>query len=169
MARSAALGPRRPPDPARAPDPARSPGPVLEFLRTLWRTNHALEQLSRAMEDRLGVTAQQRLALRCIGATEGATGSTLAEFLHLDPSTVSIMLARLEKRGLVARARDAADGRRVTVKLTAEGRALTRARRGTVEGAVAALLESSTDAELDELRQQLERFAAFLDAEREAR
>jgi DNA-binding GntR family transcriptional regulator len=57
----------------------------------------------------------------------------------------------------------------VTVKLTAEGRALTRARRGTVEGAVAALLESSTDAELDDLRQQLERFAAFLDAERDAR
>ena len=47
--------------------------PPLDFLQHLWELNHALEQRSLQMERTMGVTAQQRLALRCIGHHPGLT------------------------------------------------------------------------------------------------
>ena len=47
--------------------------------------------------------------------------SALAAYLGLDRSTMSGLIERAEKRGLVARARDPGDGRAVDVFLTREG------------------------------------------------
>lgn len=46
---------------------------------------------------------------------------TLAERIALDRSTAADVIARLVRRGLVARERDAADGRRNVLRLTGEG------------------------------------------------
>ena len=116
-------------------------GPALEFLQHLWHLNHALERLSLQMERRLGVTAQQRFVIRCVGKYPGMTAGRLARVLHLDPGTVSAALRRLEAKGVLARRRDPADMRRVTLGLTAAGRALDRPAAGTVEHAVERLLE----------------------------
>lgn len=116
--------------------------PPLDFLRRLWRLNHALETLSRRMERRIGVTAQQRLIVRCVGTFPGMSAGQLARLLHLDPGTISAALRRLEAKRLVARRADPLDGRRVTLALTARGRALDSPAKGTAEEAVAELLQS---------------------------
>ncbi|HEV8637252.1 MAG TPA: MarR family transcriptional regulator [Chloroflexota bacterium] len=62
-----------------------------------------------------------RLAIR-----EGMTQSQLAEALCVDPSTVTKMLLRLERDGVVERRPDAADARIQRVYLTPRGKTLVQ-------------------------------------------
>lgn len=110
--------------------------PALDFLQHLWQLNHALERTSLRMERTLGVTAQQRLFVRCIGKYPGLTASQLAGVLHLDRGTVSVGLRRLAVKGLVTRHRDPKDNRRVSLGLTTKGHALDHPSPATVEFAV---------------------------------
>lgn len=119
---------------------------ALDFLQRLWRMNHALEKLSSRMDKELGVTAQQRFMLRCIGKYPGLTAGRLAALLHVDPGTVSAALRRLEAKGLLQRQRNPRDRRRASLGLTALGRELDAPSEHTVEQA-AELLLASTPAE----------------------
>jgi MarR family transcriptional regulator, organic hydroperoxide resistance regulator len=116
-------------------------GPALDFLRRLWQLNRELEKLSSRMDKQLGVTAQQRLVVRCVGKCPGLTAGQLAGLLHVDPGTVSAALNRLEGKGLLKRQPDPRDRRRASISLLAKGRALDQPARGTVEDAVERLLE----------------------------
>ncbi len=119
-------------------------GPALDFLQRLWQLNHALESLSSRMEKRLGVTAQQRLIVRCVAKYPGIAAGQLAALLHVDPGTVSAALTRLEGKHLIERRRDQPDKRRTSVGLTPKARALDRPTRGTVESAVERLLQQTS-------------------------
>ncbi|HKO46439.1 MAG TPA: MarR family winged helix-turn-helix transcriptional regulator [Polyangiaceae bacterium] len=138
-------------------------GPALAFLQRLWRLNHALERLSGRMEKMFGVTAQQRLLIRCVGAYPGMTAGHLANVLNVDPGTVSAALRRLEQKKLIERRRDPVDSRRVALGLTLLGRALDTPAVGTVEAAVAELLASTPAGDLQVLTAALERLTALVD------
>ena len=138
-------------------------GPALDFLQRLWRLNHALERLSGRMEKKFGVTAQQRLLIRCVGAYPGMTAGQLASVLNVDPGTVSAALRRLEQKQLVERRRDPVDSRRVALGLTPLGRALDTPAVGTVEAAVAELLATTPASDLQVLTAALERLTALVD------
>lgn len=137
-------------------------GPALDFLQRLWHVNHALEQLSSRMEKRLGLTAQQRLIVRCIGKYPGQTAGQLARMLHVDPGTVSAALNRLEVKGVLERRRDPRDKRRASLGLTAKGRKLDRPSQGTVEDAVERLLRASSEEEIQATKAVIERLALLL-------
>ncbi|MBI4951498.1 MAG: MarR family transcriptional regulator [Myxococcales bacterium] len=115
------------------------------------------------MERRLGITAQQRLVIRCVGTYPGIRPGQLAAILHVDPGTVSAALRRLERHGLVERRRDHLDSRRVGLGLTRRGRALDAPTAGTVEAAVEQLLRASPRAEAAAAVAVIERFTALLD------
>jgi MarR family transcriptional regulator, organic hydroperoxide resistance regulator len=146
----------------RAIDEAPELGAPLDFLRRVWELNHALERLSSRMEKTIGVTAQQRLVLRCVGKRPGITASELADLLHLDRGTVSTSLSRLADRGLMLRGSDPADGRRVTLTLTARGRRLDVASTGTVEHAVELLLRQAPGEETRAAASVLSQLAELL-------
>ncbi len=147
-----------------APEPQLPP--ALELLRKVWALNHALEQLSGRMVARLGVTAQQRLLVRLLGAFPGLTSAELAKLLHLDPGTISVTLRRLEAKGLVERSIDRADRRKSTVRLTVKGRRLDRPTPGTVERAVERVLATSSSREAEIAKTVLERLTESLERER---
>ena len=138
--------------------------PSLAFLSRLWRLNHAMERVSLSMERTLGVTAPQRLVLRCVGKYPGITAGKLATLLHLDRSTVSVALRRMEAAGLVARRRDPRDARRATLTLTPRGEQLNRDEPLSVEGAVTALLAAASPEDLAATARTLDALAAHLDA-----
>jgi DNA-binding MarR family transcriptional regulator len=115
-------------------------GPVLDFMRTLWALDHALQSASKRMEAALGVTAPQRTLVRIVGRFPGISAGEAAAILHVHPSTLTGVLKRLEGRGLVTRRADPRDGRRALLALTARGRALDGLRKGTVEAAVRRVL-----------------------------
>lgn len=137
-------------------------GPALEFLQRLWQLNHALETLSGNMDRRLGVTAQQRLVVRCLGKYPGIRAGQLATLLHVDPGTISAALRRLEQKDLVVRRRDPRDQRRALLGLTGKGRALDGAAPGTVEHAVERLLAHESSVDLKATVNVLEHLTAHL-------
>jgi len=121
--------------PANLPD-------VLQFMQLLWALVHHLQKRSKRMNAELGVTGPQRLVLRVLGLVPGASAGTLAQILHVHPSTLTGVLHRLEAQGLLRRAWDKADRRRAILHLTDRGQRINRTARGTVEAAVSAALES---------------------------
>ena len=141
-------------------------GPVFDFLQRLWQLNQGLEQASSRMERRLGVTAQQRMIIRCVGRYPGLTAGQLARLLHLDPGTVSAALKRLETKDLLDRRKDPRDRRRVSLGLTAQGRALDRPERGSVEDAVERLLANTAAEDLAVVTTVVARLTALLGEDR---
>jgi DNA-binding MarR family transcriptional regulator len=139
-------------------------GPALDFLQWLWRLDQALEQLSSRLEQRLGITTQQRLIVRCVGRFPGMTAGQLAGVLHVDPGTVSAALGRLEAKALVSRRKDPGDSRRVHLGLTAKGRALDVTAAAAVEEAVDDLLATTSPAELAQAVSVIARLTSLLQA-----
>lgn len=123
-------------------DSPRGPplGEVLEFMRLLWAVDHGLQSTSKRMESTLGLTGPQRLVLRLVGRFPGITAGRLAQILHVHPSTLTGVLKRLEKRGLLERKSDPLDGRKALFALTEAGRQLDVPSTGTVESAVQRVL-----------------------------
>lgn len=110
--------------------------PVLDFMRLLWSIEHALQRTSKRMEATVGVTGPQRLVLRIVSKTPGLSAGALARTIHLHPSTVTGIVQRLVRKGLLGRERDPHDNRRVRLHARARSRVLTAASNGTVEAAI---------------------------------
>lgn len=139
-------------------------GEVLDFLRMLWAVHHALQTTSKRMERNLGITGPQRLVLRVLSQRPGISAGELSRALHSDPSTLTGVLRRLEERKLIQRAPDSADGRRIKVTLTAEGKRFAKERPGTVEAAVKTALEKLSPESLKHSRKVLTALAESLTA-----
>ncbi len=96
----------------------------------LYSASLAMTKLYKPLLEDLGLTYPQYLALLVLWERDGVTVSELGERLSLDSGTLTPLLKRMETAGLVSRLRDAADERRVLIRLTADGRQLkARARR----------------------------------------
>jgi DNA-binding MarR family transcriptional regulator len=134
----------------------------LEFLRLLWAVAHGLESLSKGMTRRLGITGPQRLVVRLVGRFPSITSGQLAQLLHVHPSTLTGVLQRLERRGLLTRQRDGSDRRRALIGLTAEGRRFDVETAGTNEAAVAAMLKQLEPGESTSARRALSLLAVAL-------
>jgi len=140
--------------------------PALSFLRELWALNHALESTSKRMYDRMGITAQQRMVLRFVGKFPRVSAGELAEMLHVEKSTLSLALKRLEERGLVARHRDAHDARRANVVLASKGRGFDVPTVGTVERAVERALDATRARDIETIRTFLHLLVRMLEESR---
>jgi DNA-binding MarR family transcriptional regulator len=73
-----------------------------------------------------GLNADQFILLTTLAEGEGMIQKELVRRTGSDPNTMSSMLARLERDGLVERERHAEDGRAWLVRLTARGREVHR-------------------------------------------
>jgi DNA-binding MarR family transcriptional regulator len=114
---------------------------VLSFMRLMWAVDHALQRSSKQMNRSIGLTGPQRLVVRLLGRTPGLSAGQLAAELHLDPSTLTGILQRLEGRRLVSRAKDPSDARRLRLSLTARGEQFDQPTPGTIEAALTRALD----------------------------
>jgi DNA-binding MarR family transcriptional regulator len=135
---------------------------VLQFMRVLWAVVHGLERRSKRMRRELGITGPQRLALRVLGLRPGITAGELAATLHVHPSTLTGILARLVAAGLVSRTGHPADRRRAVLRLTARGMRANRSSRGTAESATRTALAGVSGPDRQAARRVLDRLAAHL-------
>jgi DNA-binding MarR family transcriptional regulator len=149
---------------ARAFQPPVPPlGEVLEFLRLLWSVDHGLQRASKGMERTLGVTGPQRLVLLILGRFPGISAGQVARILHVHPSTLTSLLARLERRGMLKRSPDPRDRRRALLALTAAGRKVDAAVPGTVEDTLRHLLARLPAGQVAAARSVLAALAAELE------
>lgn len=112
----------------------------------LYATSLAMTKLYKPVLEPLGLTYPQYLVMVVLWEGDGLTVSQLGERLGLDSGTLTPLLKRLEAADLVQRLRDAADERRVLLRLTAAGRAL----KGPA-AAVPRALATASGCTLDEL------------------
>ncbi|AKJ07641.1 DNA-binding MarR family transcriptional regulator [Archangium gephyra] len=159
----------KPTDEATEPSAAdKSKGPplgeVLEFMRLLWAVDHGLQSTSKRMESTLGLTGPQRLVLRLVGRFPGITAGRLAQIMHVHPSTLTGVLKRMEKRGLLERKSDPLDGRKALFALTEAGRVLDVPSEGTVENAVQRAISRLPRARLENAQEVLMALAQELGA-----
>jgi DNA-binding MarR family transcriptional regulator len=110
----------------------------------------------------LGLTYPQYLVMLVLWEQDGQGVGELGERLALDSGTLSPLLRRMERADLLARRREQADERRVTVHLTERGRAL-RDRAADVPGALAGRLVDDVDS-YRSLHGQLRALAERLEA-----
>jgi DNA-binding MarR family transcriptional regulator len=90
----------------------------------LYAASHAIKKAYRPLLDELGLTYPQYLVLLALWQDNALKVSDIGQRLHLDSGTLTPVLKRLEKLGLVTRARRPQDERAVEISLTPEGWAL---------------------------------------------
>ncbi|NEB79482.1 MarR family transcriptional regulator [Streptomyces sp. SID14478] len=118
----------------------------------------ALVQLSFLVQGALSRIAAEHdlsvIQLRLLGILRDRRPAMLelAGHLGLDKSSMTGLVTRAEKRGLVTRERAPHDGRGVLVALAPEGRTLVERCGADVERRITGLAEHLTPAERDHLR-----------------
>ncbi len=80
--------------------------------------------LYRPVLEPLGLTHPQYLVMLTLWERDSLTVKQIGQLLSLDPATLSPLLKRLERAGLIRRDRHPADERALAVTLTDEGRDL---------------------------------------------
>ena len=94
---------------------------VLDSIRRIVRV---LRESSRETERSVGLGAAQLFVLQRLAGAPPLSINELADRTLTHQSSVSVVVSRLVRGGLVARTRATADGRRVEITLTPAGRAL---------------------------------------------
>ena len=105
-------------------------------------------------------TPAQAEALLLLGAAGRRDQVSLARALGVDASTMALVLANLEARGVVARESDPADRRRMALRLTTAGRRQLAGVRRAFVAVQARLIEPLGEAEAGALKQMLRRIGA---------
>lgn len=121
------------------------------FVRTL----HLHRQLMARTLVEDGSHPGQAICLRILAAQDGISQRDLARALHLTPPTVTAMLQRMERAGIVERRPDEADQRITRVRLTAEGRRLEERLRGIFARYIGQALDSMSEDDRRELERLL--------------
>jgi DNA-binding MarR family transcriptional regulator len=90
----------------------------------LYAAANLIQRLYRPLLAPLGLTYSRYLVMLALWQREPASVGELCACLHLDVGTLSPLLKRMERAGLVTRTRDRDDDRKVMVALTPHGRSL---------------------------------------------
>ena len=114
---------------ARSAESPAVPKLDAQLCFALYTASHRMTRAYRPMLDALGLTYVQYLVMLILWEGAPQSVGTLGEALYLDSGTLTPLLKRMEKNGLVSRRRDVDDERRVMIELTEHGdRLRTRAR-----------------------------------------
>lgn len=150
--------------PSAIATPARPLDPTLDFMRLLWEIEHHLQSTSKVMGATLGITGPQRLVLKVVAERPGMSAGEVADLVRLHPSTITGILKRLSKKGLLMRARDPIDTRRVQLRVLPAARRFTKQSKGTVEYSVERALTRLPAASIRAAREVLGAIATSLDS-----
>ena len=128
---------------------------AIETLKQLRIIISAVRQHFRALEEACGVSGAQVWILSAIAENPGVTVSRLSETLSVHISTVSNMLDKLAKAGLVERLRSEDDRRVVNLQLTDKGRDVLSLAPQPLTGLVPHALDNLPEAALIRLHEDL--------------
>src|SRR6476620_10055384 len=104
--------------------PVAIPGLDSHLCFALYAAGNHMTRLFVPFLKKLGVTYPQYLVLVVLWQRDDMTVGELAAALLMDLGSLSPMLKRMERKGLVTRRRDPDDERRVVVSLSSSGNAL---------------------------------------------
>jgi DNA-binding MarR family transcriptional regulator len=122
----------------------------LGFAAALVRLSHLVQHVFADVSRDHDITPQQtQLLCMLIGGPVGMT--ELSRLMHLEKSSLTGLVDRVERRGLVARVRDARDRRACQIALTDEGARLAVESHRDVTGRLDTLAGELPDADQERL------------------
>ena len=130
----------------------------------LRRVIRAVDLHSRNLAASHGLTGPQALLLKALQHGKLSAGE-LASRVSLSQGTVTDILNRLEKRGLIVRLRDATDRRRVLVEATRQGLAVLEESPPLLQERFIQRFGQLEEWEQTQLLASLQRIASMMDAE----
>ncbi|HSF20255.1 MAG TPA: MarR family transcriptional regulator [Vicinamibacteria bacterium] len=136
-----------------------------KILVALRRIIRAVDQHSRALAQRFGLTGPQIVVLQELVRSGTLATGELAHRIHLAQGTVSEILERLEERGLVERRRSSEDKRRMDCSSTPAGAELLAQKPSLLQERFVSELERLSDWERSFLLSALQRVADMMHAE----
>jgi DNA-binding MarR family transcriptional regulator len=96
--------------------------PILKSSRRIWQTHDVLKQCQDQMLKEYELTVEQFSVLSVINYLGGSARITdIADWVERSPNSVSMIVDRMVKAGLVRRTRDRVDRRAVHVSATSKG------------------------------------------------
>lgn len=135
---------------------------VLVALRQIVR---AIDLHSKKLVQQHGVTGPQMIVLKKLAEAAPLAVGELARCASLSHATVTDILARMEKRGLVLRMRSKADKRRVLVTITPDGEQLLANSPPLLQDGFVAEFRKLPPWEQTAMLANVQRIAAMMNAE----
>lgn len=137
-----------------------------QILLSLRQISQAIDLQSRALLLRCGLTGPQLIVLRELYRSGQVAIGSLARHVSLSQATVTGIVERLERRGLVERARDRSDRRRVLVQCTPEGGNVSENAPSVLQEGFAEELVRLPDWEQNFILSALQRVSSLMQADR---
>lgn len=128
---------------------------------SVYAAAHAFTAAYKPLLEPLGLTYPQYLVMLALWEEDGQSLKRIATRLRLDSGTVTPLLKRLERDGLLRRGRDPADERHLRVELTDAGHALRRKAASVRERIVCAL--GGTEEPIQALKREIDRIIPLLE------
>lgn len=147
----------------RAPAPPSSDATAI--VVGLRRVVRALELYSIDVRRDYGLTAPQLWALKTLAALGPLHAGDLARALLVHQSSTSLLVARLERRGLVRRTRQKDDRRYVRIDLTERGQALAEQAPEPAQGRLLHGLGGMPPSRVRQIRRAIEDLVTAMEAE----
>lgn len=136
-----------------------------EILIALRRIMRATDLQSQKLVRQSGLTVPQLLVMQAIEKEGSPSTSALARHIVVSQATVTRIIDRLERAGLVRREKSSTDRRVVNVRLTGEGLAKLEAAPEPLQAGFLREYRKLADWEQQMLKSSLLRIAAMMDAE----
>lgn len=136
-----------------------------KIVAAIRRIMRAVDLHSRHLADEFGLTGPQLSVLKAAMRRAPATPGALAREVHLSPATVTGILSRLEKRGLLRRSPGDHDRRTIRVELTEEGQRLMKDAPSLLQDRFRQQLAGLEGWEQTMILSVLERIASMMGAE----
>jgi len=124
----------------------------------------ALHTYSQEVRRAYGLTGPQLWALKTLRTNRWMSMGQLAEALAVHQSSASILVNRLEKRGLVRRTRGRLDHRFVDMALTRRGAALAAGAPEAAQGRLLHALEAMPARDVRKIRRAVDRLVQAMEA-----
>ncbi len=135
------------------------------IIAALRRIIRAVDLRSRQLVEAYGLTGPQLATLQEAARLDGVSASVLAKAVHISHSTLTGIIDRLERRGMVARVRKGEDRRSVTIRVTDEGAAVLAAAPSLLQDRFRNELAKLEEWEQTMMLGMLQRIATMMDAE----
>lgn len=140
---------------------------VIRTLDSVRRLVRSLRSVATAVERDTGLSTAQTFVLQLLDESPVESVNELAERTATDQSSVSVVVSRLEAKGLVSRAPSLEDARRTTVSITTAGRHLLKRKPSTVQSRLIRALEKMPPENLLSLEHELTQLVALMGAAHE--
>jgi DNA-binding MarR family transcriptional regulator len=124
----------------------------------------AIDLNSKKLEKRVGLTGPQLVILQEIARGEEVTPGEIARAVSLSQATVTGILERMEKRGLIARQRSRQDKRCIMVRITVTGHKILEEAPPLMQEAFVERFSSLQEWEQTMILSALQRLVSILDA-----